>query len=50
MEKEKLIRIMKEKIKLGWDFEKTYQHLQFLDGNRKIFKQVSHSNKRIKQQ
>ncbi len=29
---------MREKIKLGWDFEKTYQHLVVLDDFQKINK------------
>jgi hypothetical protein len=39
MERDQIIKIMKEKIKLGWNFERTYNHLLIIDDLQKINKQ-----------
>jgi hypothetical protein len=44
MEKEMLLKIILKKILLGWDFEKTYNHLLIIDDLQKINKDKDISN------
>jgi len=36
MEKSKILKIMKEKMSLGWNFEKIYSYICYLDNNEEV--------------